>query len=513
MRAPCGNCGAYVELGTALREGREVLCPSCGAVIVPGRPSDRAEIPGLGRTEKVVPQAARAPVPPPEPAPAIARASVRASVRAAEEIPDETAGRTIEARLKEQDALKRRRARRDTTKKVLDILVLFGLLAAVLFGAKTYLDYRQRAREQEAGEKAAESQRALERERLKAEERAHTEERLAAERDALRKAKAREVEAREAKAAEERTTAETYKTFLYALRENEFDMFSAAVTGDWATVETELCYLLPVEGRDMKLYWVATRPDEAARVFRIDSSGGRDEIELPLFLKRLAGLDYLVAREGKVYYHASRSKPLTGKLDAQKPTDPAPVFFGGLAKTVATLAPAYDELSFDIVFVPKGSDKRIFCENVPFGCVPSATAVRQALVQAYPPPSGAALMAGAEPFKRTVKFWNGSHIKTAPDGITYIPRKPPSQRSSSRGSLLTDVKSLSSSRSLASQDDASRWKSLQARALQEDASERAHNERELRRRETAAERAWREKLDKILREGQLYYRARKAKSR
>ena len=191
------------------------------------------------------------------------------------------------------------------------------------------------------------------------------------------------------------------------------------------------------------------------------------------------------------------------------------------------LKPSYDELTFDIIFIPKGSAKKIHVENLEFGCTYSFENVRDAIEKANPFNVYDAHGGGssrAKRFKRTVKIWNGAMIKQGIDGVTYVPRTPPPERVyyPPFRSNLSGYKVIYRSRerdSYVYRDNGhSRWQDLYNRAKEEDAAEREYYERQRASRaerrssaQTEAERKWHEKIDKIFREGTLTYHIRKAK--
>ena len=206
-------------------------------------------------------------------------------------------------------------------------------------------------------------------------------------------------------------------------------------------------------------------------------------------------------------------------MNIAKESDPAETFFGALASTMKEIKPTYDELTFDIFFTPQGSSRKIFVENIPFGCAWSRQSVREAIENNVPLGNGGSrtVFATKKRFKRTVKLWEGSQIKRGVDGITYVPRMPPRERvRTSYSSGLPNVIYRSSTTTY--YNDTARWQALYNQAIGEDAEEEAYYARQRRSDERnrsavqhAADEEWNKKVDKMFRDGILSYHIRKAK--
>lgn len=426
-----------------------------------------------------------------------------------------------EARVKMYEQMKHRMWRRKLLKNIFEVCVLLGLLCSFWFIYKGVDAHLQHKRELAAAERAAEEAREAERERRQAEER----EKIRAEQEARRAAEkaARDaaVAERERLAKEKTETIEAYKVFIHALRENEFDIFGKSVTNTLAETGGELCYFLPLEERNITLYWATYATNAAPQVVKIDEYGNREPIDFDTFSKRIAPLDYLVAKEGKTYYHPRRKKPLWGTLSKTEPCDPSDKFFAGLAKSLAdNLRPSFDDLVYDIVFIPAGMpNKRIVCETLEFGCKYSLDNMREAIEKEFPPKSYGGETMKIKKFKRTVKFWNGSMIKHGIDGITYVPRHDPS----ARGYVHSSIHSLSGyntvyRRTARRLDDSQRWAELYSQAQREESEEAAYyarerSEYEARRKKgkDAALTQYEERINGIIQKGELYYHAKKRK--
>ena len=432
-----------------------------------------------------------------------------------------------EQRVKLYEDMKSKMARRKAMKNFFDVVMLLLLLAAIVGGYIAWSSHRAKieaAKTRLRLEAEAEEIRLREENyRVEAEKR----ERLQREREAIerRKKEEREKELRLAEEArrELRDNEERYHAFKMALKENEFDLFSRSVTNDIQKTGGELCYLLPSGSMPPPFYWVQHSTNGTAKVFKLEASGSREEVPWDAFQSRLHDAEYIVAKGDKVYFRSVRKKPGIGLLDKSSPGDPATAFFGKMAETMDWLKPQYDELTFNIFFSPKGEPKKkIMVENLLFGCRYSLANVREAIEREYPfNASGVSVRRGAK-FNRTVKLWNGLTIRKGADGITYVPMTPPPQRptyeASRSSTYIPGYSTIHRSRIRtysAGNDMASQWAELQARAMQEDADEKAfyaaQNSVARERAVSEAERRWRDKVDAIFREGTISYGIRKAK--
>ena len=62
------------------------------------------------------------------------------------------------------------------------------------------------------------------------------------------------------------------------------------------------------------------------QVFRLDESGQKEEIGCDVFEARIKEQEYLVAKEGNVYFRSVRKTPGTGVLGKTEDADPAEAF-------------------------------------------------------------------------------------------------------------------------------------------------------------------------------------------
>ena len=258
------------------------------------------------------------------------------------------------------------------------------------------------------------------------------------------------------------------------------------------------------------------------RVFKLYEDGKRDEVEFEAFQETIKDVEYLVAKNGTVYFRSTRKNPATGLLPMANESDPAETFFGSLAPVLKVLKPTYDELTFDVFFTPNGSGKKIFIENLPFGCSWSRQNVREAIEKNTPMSNGNSYSSAsrAKKFKRTVKIWNGTAIKQGVDGITYVPSSPPPERYRETYScnLPNVIYRTRTSRTVRYDNSYERWQTLYNKAQQEEAEEAAYYEQLRQKRaerrasaQAADEQRWQKKVDGILSNGVLSYKIRKAK--
>ena len=349
--------------------------------------------------------------------------------------------------------------------------------------------------------------------------RAREEELRKREQEELARRQREEREAKERAEREVRDNRERYHLYSLAFKENKFDLFTRAVTNGMDISGGELCYLFPSATSPAPFYHVVYGTGGMRRVSRIEGNGKREDVGSEALDEKIGGLEYLVVKGDKVFFKSLRKTPPDGILNIAVESDPAETFFGALASTLKELKPTYDELTFDIFFTPKGSSKRIFVENLPFGCAWSRQNAREAIEKEVSLGNGGSRIASTSKkrFKRTVKLWEGSQIKRGVDGITYVPRYPPHERvRTTYKSNLPNVIYRNTTQTY--YNDTARWQVLYNQAVSEDAKEAAYYER---RRQTgernraaaqyAADEEWNKKVDKMFRDGTLSYHIRKAK--
>jgi len=481
-----------------------------------GGDPERFDIPGAGFTEKVLP----ANVPPPAPPaakPPDHSLKLRKMLSRQPESPHVASSLyDPEKRVEMYERMKHRMFMQKLLRNGFEVLVLFGLLFSLWYLYKVFDSHLTHKRELAAQELTAELAAEEAREKARLEELAQENARREAERQAAEKERRLAEEERQRQNRLRSETKDTYNLFLYALRENEFDIFGGNVTNSLLDAGGELCYLLPADDASLPLYWVTCCAGSAPLAFKIESSGERQEVDFDTFQRRIAALDYLVAKDGVTYYHPHRKKPTWGSLGKTKPSAPSDAFFGGLSGVLKVLKPSYDDLMFDIVFVSKSPARTIICETLDFGCEYSLENVRAAIDEAFPSKGYKGGDLKLKKYKRTVKFWNGSYIKQGIDGITYVPRTQPSQSlSGASWTSLAGYRTIYRRRA-ATENSRANWSALYQKVLQEDAAEERYYETQRKQHQammdkgkSEAENAHSAKIEKILSGGELYYHAKK----
>ena len=428
-----------------------------------------------------------------------------------------------EERIKMFEGMRNKMARAKLVRKLTDTLILLTTLAAVIGLILWWKAHKVKVAEENArieAEAAAENLRlAEERDRFAREQREKDRLAYEAEQEKKRAEQARLEESRERARIAAQENKALYDLFMLAMRENAFDLFMNSVTNKLPETGGELCYLLPSTEASIPLYHAIYGTNGTCRVFRLDSEGNKAEIAYPLFQSMIAKTDYLVAKNGKVHFKSMKAHPASGVLSSAAESDPAETFFGSLAPALKVLKPTYEELTFDIFFTPKNSKRAIFVENIPFGGEWSIQHAHEAIADAnlatrrY---SGGVSRAKVPKFKRTVKFYGGAMIKQGVDGITYIPRMRPPQRT--RILSTTFPNTINRTRTYTSDNnDSARWESLRQQALEEEQREKAYYEDIRNARRDSADAA-REKndakfqkdIDDIFRNGTISFKIKKA---
>ena len=421
--------------------------------------------------------------------------------------------------------MRQKNARTKMLRNFIESVMLLMLLASVVGLCLWWQSHKNKVAAEAARISAErESERirlARERDRLDRErrekDRLEREAALAREREQRQKEK----EAKEREERERRDAKELYNLCAMAIRENQFDLFVDSVTNDMDKTGGELCYLLPASEPPIPFYHVTYVTNGIRQVFRIDDKGNKDVMEPDAFDKLLNGVEYLVAKNGKIHFMSTRKQPTTGLLPMADETDPSETFFGALTTALKELKPTYEELTFDIFFTPRGK-KKIFVENLPYGCTWSLQNVRDAVDKATPSGAFGSFVSGKsskKKFKRTVKIYPGGMIKQGLDGITYVPVNPPPERyRETYSSTVPNCIYRSRTRIVRYDNSHARWASLYEKAQQEDAAEAAYYEQQRQKQQdkisaaqTAEEQKRQAKIDDILHNGTLSYRIRKAK--
>lgn len=507
----------------------------------------RIEIPGLGERSVVLPEKARPKMyvghgvsERKSPHGIVMEDKLRATLNLSQPKVSESMPKGVvtaaEERVRMYEEISRKKARQKVLRNFVESVMLLMALSVLVGLTLWWMSHKNKVAAEAARVAAeAESERirlAEERDRvdreLREKNRLEREAALARENEArlrlqaeMERMRQEEKARRELAEREIRDNKERYQMFTAALRENNFRLFGKSVTNDIEKTSGELCYLLPSEIAPAPLYWVVYGQNDGIKVFRLDESGQKEEIDREVLEARTKEQEYLVAKGGNVYFRSLRKTPGTGILGKAENADPADAFFGSMASTVKKLKASYDELTFDVLFTPKNSAKDIFVENVEFGCSYMLENVREAIANN----TSVSIVGGqsmkAKKFKRTTMFWNGPDIKQGIGGITYVPYAPPPirERWTHSNHNLAGYNTIYHSHVVRRDNSRERWQTLYDRAVKEDAEEKSYYEslraRQAERRDSAqaaAEAKLQKKVDEIFRNGTLWYKIRKAKA-
>lgn len=426
--------------------------------------------------------------------------------------------KAVEERVKIYEDMKHKRWRRRVFGSICDVIIILLAFLTMWYVYMMWQNHTQsqllKERELREAENARQNElelkRAQEREKMKQEEN---------ERQAKIKAeKAAAEEAKRVAEQERKDSVELYKIMTYALRENDFYLFGSSVTNKLIGSGQKLCYLLPVETEVLPVYCVSYVENSSKReIFKLMPNGEKSNIDEVEFDSLLKNKDYLVATDGKSYFKSKRRKPQSGILSKKQDGDPAEIFFGSLWPVLQRLDPAFDDLTFDICFLSKDG-KKIFIENLEFGCKYSLEKVKGVIANEY---ARKAIPAGTLKFakyNRTAKLYNGAVVKRGVDGITYVPRTQPARRLYGATSTysLNGYRTIYDSRK-AKYIQSDNWHALYTQAIKEDSEEKEFYEKQKRdflenrqRKLSAAERDWEKKLEKIFNEGTIIYAIKRA---
>ena len=542
MVIKCGNCEQDMEVEDALANGVHVRCPFCGETTVYSRPS-RIALPTGGAAGSRTP-VRNAPVS--EPPSALPRKPLRVIRPQANAVPQESAYdhrkiRMAEEHVRSFEDLKDKERRRKQIGKITNAVVLL-LLVIGIFGFVFWIRHRKEMRHQAELARQAEqirldAQRAEqereERARREAEEKERQAKRLAEENQRKEKREAEEKERQEKRLAEEeKTRAERvakenailaekalYKEAVALFRDGAY-AFADALPKDKTPGKcaAEFFCIRPFLENGEIIVFKSTEQGVASAC-RLDGNGVRTPIEAEGFLASLEGKDSLIATDGKVYFRSKRKKPHVGQIRKDAVADLMGEFFGDVAEEVRRLGIVPDNLSFEVVFIPQGSKKIIISEVVEAGVPYSLEKIRDAVEEAFPmkekkSSSGAGKR---KRFKRTVVLWDGALIKKGIDGVTFVPRVAPSAASAANryranrvNGWYYDSDEWARAQARADQTRA-HWQALYDEAVRQEELARGHDEKQAEERRARAgkdEREYAKRIDRIIDEGTLYFRAK-----
>ena len=540
MVIKCGNCDQDMEVEDTIANGAHVRCPFCGETTAYSRPSRIALPTGGGAGARSFVRNAPANEPPPE-QPRKPLRVIRPQAGAAPQenhIYDHRKIRMAEDHLRFFEGLKDQERRRKQIDKITNTVVIL-LLVVGIFGSVFWMRHRKEMRHQAELARQAEqirldAQRAEqereERARREAEEKERREKRLVEEKERQKKLEAEERERRERRLAEEeKARAERiakenavlaekalYKEAVALFRNGEF-AFADALPKDktLGKCEGEFFCIRPFLENGEIIVFKSTEQGIAS-VCRLSESGVRTPLENDGFLTSLDGKDSLIATDGKVYFRSKRKKPHVGQIKKDAVVDLVGEFFGDVADEARLLGIVPDNLSFEIVFIPQGSKNVIISEVVEAGVAYSLEKVRDAVEEAFPMKAKKASSGSrnGKRFKRTVVLWDGAVIKKGIDGVTFVPRVAPSaasaasRYSSRRGTDWYYYDNDYAKASAKAGHTRAHWQALYDEAVRQEEQEREHNERMAQARAGKDEREYARRIDRIIDDGALYFRAK-----
>lgn len=432
----------------------------------------------------------------------------------------------VEGKARIVEELNDKAARRRNRILITNIIGWILVVAALFFGWRYWSE-----------KKAADDRRrlaaALERARIAEEqaanERKHQQELREAQEKERAKRKAEEDRRRaaeEAAAVERRATCERFGTVASLFEDGGFgfvrDLAKDKLPG---SVDGTFYFVLPyTEDKTGAFVVCDSKTDGTFSTYRILESGEKLPYVSTDFLSSLQKKDYLMLTpDEKVYFHARREKQHVGEISLREPSDLSDEFFASIAEEVRDLMPKFDDVQFEIVFMPKAKKgekvKPIFVETVDYGMRYSLEKVREAVMDAYPMKGVARVKTKTRRLpKRTVVFWDGGMMKTGIDGVTYVPRHPPATPTSSSGmSRMGGSRRyrFSTRDSEHSQQAYERWVAMRDEAERQEneamaamESQRLENEESMERMKDKAMAKYYREITKLIDSGTLFYRAR-----
>ena len=494
MDLVCSHCGQTIVIEGSLVDGQNVMCPSCGMKNKYSKPS-RIELPIAEPRHK------------PE---LHVRRPLRTSTFADQIASD--AVRSVENRARIFEELKDREVRRKRWGFLMSLVGTILLVLGSLIGFDMWRTRQEKSNLARTQEQIAKAQAKAD---LMKAEREHQQELKAmrdkenAERELARKQKESEEEARRAKI---KAARERYGSYVILLQNK--DIAFASELEKMSPKPDVVAYLLPHVGEQARSFVVVEQQTNGTeQIYRLTCEGSRESVDRELFARRCREQDYFAVAADKVYFHSARKKQHVGRLSKQKAVDLSDAFFGALADDVKSLDPDFSNLSFEIVFVPNPQKAKEFliAEVVEFGAWYSIDRVRNAIVEAYPPKSVKLGKGTVRKFKRRYRFWDGSHIKTGIDGVTYVPRVQPqgryvSVRWSGYGRVCTTGRSSA---------EVIRWANLKEKVEDEEREEKAYyDNQETERRNalsalaTSVRQKYEAEVNQMMNDGELFFRAK-----
>lgn len=556
MEIRCRLCGQDMEIEGDLTDGQMVLCPHCGGKSEFHKPM-RIELPtelsNRRAMSRVSTNANVSPAVTPETGVSTTgekkNLKVIRNVKSPVDAPNQEFSRRLhmsEEHARFYEEMKDRDGRRKMREKMQGVLMLIMLVlcgvgvywyvgnrkektystnVAALAGENRLETGRTGGERSESKGKAATERRLdeerhreelrrqdAERQRVEREERQRQEERMRAEREERQKEQERLRTEQARKEKEQFESRALFRKACSCFEGGEFaffhDLSSNSIPG---SAEGEFFYLY-----DGSVVVCQSATNGIRSVFRLDDWGKRMELDAGTFLGSLQGKDYLMAHENRVYFKSKRERTHMVQIPKTEVVDLRKKFFGDVMPEVERRRVNTNGLRFEIVFIPKDSQKIIVSDTVESDASRTLSSdesyslprVRESIEDAFPMRATKNTMSSQKKsFKRTVVFWDGDYIKKGADGVTYVPRQDPSSRSAMRDDLSARVPRRTSTMH-------EYWSSLYAKALDEDRAERQFNFKRGERKPitekkplSKAEQFYAAKIDRIYNEGTLWLRA------
>ena len=548
MDIKCGLCGKDIVVADGLVDGQHIRCPYCGGKseyrkptrieLPPGlsahrRSTEAQNLPKEGAPEIKIKRPELAPSEEQKPQLRVIRKN-DVSDSGQSETERQMVSRRLhmaEEHVAFYEKMKDIQHRRKMREKINGVLML---LAVVLCAAGVYWyvgyrkEQRQRAELALADERnrldaeRAENER-KERARREEEEKANREKRLAEEK--RRKEENERLQAERAKEANALQESKVlYRKVCALFADGEFDFLKALPANSLpGKAAGEFYFLLPfLDNGEIVVCQSSTNGIES--VCRLDGLGKRTPFDSDTFLASLQGKDYLMACGDRVYFQSKRKKPHVAPISKKEVVDLVKEFFGDIAPEVKRLDIDPEGLKFEIVFIPNETKKVIITDTIEYGAQYSLSKVREAIEDAFPLRTTLfSSSTSRKKYKRTVVFWEGGHIKKGVDGVTYVPRVPPTRAYERYGHTTVygsgwDYERVSrneSKRVARAEQQRAHWQSLCEEAKKQEEAESRFYERQNASREkgaqsamSQAERDYAARIDRIYDAGTLYFRAK-----
>lgn len=438
----------------------------------------------------------------------------------------------IEDRAKFYQDMRNAEGRRKALQRLTSVAIVLGLTIVVIF---TYVYLGRRQEEAERVQITLEKEREqlrVEQERADLALRAKRAENEAAERKRrlAEQAAAREKSEQERLQRENsvRESRELYREILSCCESGRFQFIGACPSNALPGRMEGTCFFLrPFEDETKTAFTVLTRTNGVCSAFRLYEKGDRTTVDAVAFLNQLGTREYLMVTKDAVYFSSSRKKPHVAQLPKGKTVDLRDELFGTLAPEIKRFDLDFEDVQFEIVFVPDESKKIIITDVIPYGGTYRLERVREAVEEAFPPSAGRGGVSGKyQKYKRTVILWDGAHIKKGVDGVTYVPRVAPLATHygyADAGGVRVYGSGWDNDRYLRTRDKRlarsahtqALWQSLYDEAIRQDKEESefyskaaAERAKSNALRDEGSRAKYKQRIDSILERGRLFWRVR-----